>query len=176
MLCEASDLAPNDPNPYLFMGKMITAQATKSQAISQRLARFHKVQPDNAQASYLYAVSLWQQHAGEREKVEALLQNAVRLDSAYAAAHLELGIVYSEGGEIAKAIPAYQKAIEFDPKLPEPHYRLALAYKRTGAKAKADEQLRLYEQTSRDAAQEMDRERRAIQQFVFTLQDRTAPQ
>jgi len=175
-LCEASDLTPNDPNPYLFMGQMVTGQAMKSQAISQRLARFQKLQSQNAQANYFYAVSLWQQQAGEREKTESLLKNAVQLDPAYAAAHLELGIVYAESGEIAKAIPAYQKAIELDPKLPEPHYRLALAYKRIGAKAKADEQLRIYNQASRDASLEMDRERRAIQQFVFTLQDRTAPQ
>jgi len=155
---------------------MVTGQAMKSQAISQRLARFQKLQSQNAQANYFYAVSLWQQQAGEREKTESLLKNAVQLDPAYAAAHLELGIVYAESGETAKAIPAYQKAIELDPKLPEPHYRLALAYKRIGAKAKADEQLRIYNQASRDASLEMDRERRAIQQFVFTLQDRTAPQ
>src|SRR6266851_5810323 len=44
-LCEASDLNPGDPNPYLFMGKMQSAEATQSEATTERLERFVRLQP-----------------------------------------------------------------------------------------------------------------------------------
>jgi len=173
---EASDLTPSDSNPYLFMGSMISAQAIKSSAISNRLARFAELQPANAQANYFYALSLRQQaglkqSSGERLKIRSLLEKAIRLDPTYAAAYLELGIVHADSGDVAEAISDYKRAAELDPKLPEAHYRLALAYKRTGEEDRAQEELRLYKESSSAVATETDRERRAIQQFVFTLQD-----
>jgi tetratricopeptide (TPR) repeat protein len=179
---EASDLNPSDTSPYLFMGRMISAQAIKSAAISNRLARFAELQAGNAQANYFYALSLSQQggpaqSSAEREKVRSLLEKAIRLDPLYAAAYLQLGIVHSDTDDFTGAIAQYKKATELDPKLPEAHYRLALAYKRTGDEARAQEELRLYKESSNTVALEKDRERRAIQQFVFTLQDHpvTAP-
>jgi ATPase subunit of ABC transporter with duplicated ATPase domains len=49
------------------------------------------------------------------------------------------------------------------------HYRLAQAYKRAGETQKAQQQLQLYDQMSKEAAQQSERERREIQQFVYTL-------
>ena len=67
-LCQASDLNPDDPNPYLFMGKMQSAgaQSTAAQGagvsqpdcVADRLKRFASLQPDNALANYYYALSL----------------------------------------------------------------------------------------------------------------------
>ena len=57
--CEASDLNPDDPNPYLLMGKMQAAETADSPAILERLARFARLEPQNALANYYYAVSLW---------------------------------------------------------------------------------------------------------------------
>src|SRR5208282_2058529 len=58
-LCEASDLDPNDPNPYLLMGTMQAVETTRSAAMVKRLERFVRLQPENALANYYYAVSLW---------------------------------------------------------------------------------------------------------------------
>ncbi|MGC1371151.1 MAG: tetratricopeptide repeat protein, partial [Candidatus Sulfotelmatobacter sp.] len=58
-LCEASDLNPEDPDPYLFIGKMQATEAMPPEATAQRLERFAKLQPENALANYYYAVSLW---------------------------------------------------------------------------------------------------------------------
>ena len=176
-LCEASDLNPDDPNPYLFLGKMQTVETMQSGCIVERLGRFARLQPDNALANYYYALSLSKredsQDANNVGLVESLLEKAVRLDSKLAAAYLQLGILHSQQGESSKAISAYQKAIEANPQSEEAHYRLAQAYSRAGEKVKAQTELQLYEQLSKKTAEEVDSERREIQQFVYTLRDGT---
>jgi tetratricopeptide (TPR) repeat protein len=128
-LCAASDLDPADPQPYLFTGKMLAAASKESNAATERLQRFVKLQPDNALANYYYAISLWKRRTGDdAEKfaqVKTLLENAIRLDPKLAAAFLQLGILYSEQKNLPSAISAYQRAIAADPQLEQAHYRLA---------------------------------------------------
>jgi tetratricopeptide (TPR) repeat protein len=179
-LCEASDLNPKDPNPYLFLGKMLTAETALSGGMAERLERFARLQPGNAQANYYYAVSLWKQRRDPEDtknlvQVESLLQKAVRLDPKLAAAHLQLGILYADRKDFPKAIAAYQKAAEADPRLAEPHYRLVQAYKRTGETQKAQQELQLYQQISRQGVVEIERQRHELRQFVYTLQGGSSP-
>ena len=61
-LCEASDLNPEDPAPYLFMGKMELAAPNPLPCVEQKLARFVERQPGNALANYYYAMTFWKQH------------------------------------------------------------------------------------------------------------------
>ena len=123
-LVEASDLAPNNPTPYLFLGRMQSVQATPSEDSVERLRRFAQLQPDNALANYYYAVSLWKEsviaadtdaeaeHDAERVKrVESLLQKATHLDPKLGAAYLQLGILYSQRADFSSAISAYRRAI-----------------------------------------------------------------
>ena len=62
-LVNASDLAPDNPTPYLFLGKMQSVETAPSEGSVERLRRFAQLQPDNALANYYYAVSLWKQSA-----------------------------------------------------------------------------------------------------------------
>jgi len=170
-LCEASDLNPEDPNPYLFLGKMQTVDSMQSDCAVERLGRFLKLQPENAMANYYYAFTLSSHEADVNKLAQAqsLLEKAVRLDPKLAAAHLQLGILYSQQGVTSEAISAYRKAIEANPQLAEPHYRLGQLYSRAGEKSKAQAELQIYEQLSKKTAEESERERREIQQFVYTL-------
>jgi tetratricopeptide (TPR) repeat protein len=177
----ASDLDPADPTPYLFMGKMQSAETVPSRETLERLARFERLRPGDALAHYHYAVGLWKskQSAGGLDEagsaqVEALLQKAVQLDPKLGAAHLQLGILYGQRGDYARAISSYQKAIEVCPDLEETHYRLAQAYRRTGDEANAEEELQLHEQLSKQSKAQAERERRDIQQFVISLRDRSS--
>ncbi len=175
-LCDASDLNPTDAQPYLFMGRMQTVQAAQPSCVQEKLARFVALQPANALARYYYALSLLshQQNSADAEKqVESLLQKAVELDPKFGAAYLQLGILYSDGGDPSAAITAYQKAINADPELEEAHYRLARAYSRAGEKSKAQTEFQLYRKLSKKTAEDDERQRREIQQFVYTLRDRT---
>ena len=177
-LNSASDLAPNDPTPYLFIGKMQSVETVPSKETLDRLARFQRLEPNNALANYYYALGLWKsKQAGSTlddassAQAEALLQKAVQLDPKLGAAHLQLGILYAQRGDYSRAIAAYQKSIQASPELEETHYRLAQAYRRTGDEAKAKEQLRLHEQLSKQSKDEAERGRREIQQFVISLRD-----
>jgi tetratricopeptide (TPR) repeat protein len=198
-LANASDLAPDNPTPYLFLGKMQSAEGTPSEGSVARLERFAQLQPDNALANYYYAVSLWKQsansvdtrrdneHDNERSaRVESLLQKAVHLDSKLGAAYLQLGILYSQRKDFSRAISAYQKAIEVSPEaasreqatpeinetLEVAHYRLAQAYLRTGNKIRAQEELKLHDRLSKQIKEKTERERREIQQFVISLRNK----
>jgi tetratricopeptide (TPR) repeat protein len=190
-LVNASDLAPDNPTPYLFLGKMQSVETTPSEGSVERLERFAQLQPDNALANYYYAVSLWKQSASSVEnersaRVESLLQKAVHLDPKLGAAYLQLGILYSQRADFPRAISAYQKAIEVSleevspeqvtPEINETlevaYYRLAQAYLRTGDKTRAQEQLQLHDRLSKKTKENVERERREIQQFVISLRNR----
>ncbi len=180
-LGSASELAPEDPTPYLFIGKMQTAETVPTKESVERLARFQQYEPGNPLANYYYAVSLWKwrQSVGALDdassaQIEGLLQKAIQLDSKLGAAHLQLGILYAQRGDYTRAIPAYQKAIEVSPELEETHYRLAQAYLRTGDKTKAQEELELNRQLSKNTQDDAERKRRDIQQFVISLRDKNS--
>jgi tetratricopeptide (TPR) repeat protein len=179
-VCEASDLQPADPTPYLFLGKMEKAAPDPMPCVEQKLARFTHDQPANALGNYYYAVALWKQSrsAGEGpetspavQQAEALLQMAVTADPKLDAAYVQLGILYDARGNHKQAIGAYKKAVEANPQSGEAHYRLALAYKRMGDDQKSEQELQLYKQADKTEAAAIEQQRREIRQFLITLQD-----
>ncbi len=190
-LASASDLAPGNPTPYLFLGRMQSVETTPSLGSLERLERFAQLQPDNALANYYYAVGLWKQSPGSDDtersgRVESLLLKAVHLDPKLGAAYLLLGILYAQREDFSRAISTYQKAIEvsgekvslqvanpqLEEALEETHYRLAQAYERTGDKARAQEQLQVHDQLSKKTKEDTERQRREIQQFVISLRNK----
>jgi tetratricopeptide (TPR) repeat protein len=162
---EAADLNPKDPAPYLFLGKISNGPIRGSRGFDERLERFARLDPDSAWANYYYAASL----ARTSPKARALLEKAVRLDPKLGEAFLLLGSIYADEGDWPKAIAAYQNAIAAGPQMEEAHYRLALAYRKTAQPEKAQRELEVYEQLSKQSAEALERERAEIQQFVFEL-------
>ena len=177
-LCDASDLNPDDPNPYLFMGEMQAAETTPSPEIEERLARFVKLQPQNAWAHYYYAVSLrkrWSspEEVADVDQVKSSLQTAIQIDPKLGLAYLQLGILYSEEKDFPKAISTLRQAIEVNPQLEKAHYRLAQLYRLGGETAKAQSELQVYEQITKEKTEEAGRQRHELQQFVYELRDHT---
>lgn len=175
-LCEASDLAPNDPTPYIFLGRILSVENSVSPGVLERVARFAERQPENAMANYYYAVSLWKQRKGPEDdgiaaRVQALLDKAIALDPRLSEASLQLGIVHFERKEFPQAIASYQHAIDVNPKMEQAHYRLAQAYRLSGQTDKAQNELRLFETLSREKETELERERIEVKQFVYTLRE-----
>jgi tetratricopeptide (TPR) repeat protein len=178
-LCRASDLDPSATEPYIFLGRIQNAETAWNAGIADRLARFVQLQPANALANYYYAVSLWKQRKGPDDNgnlplIESSLLKAVSIDPTLAAAHLQLGALYFERKDFPAAIAAYRKAAETAPDLPDAHYRLAQAYRQVGEKTQAQQELQLYKQTSKKAAEEVDREHHEIRQFIYTLRNPAA--
>lgn len=177
-LCEASDLDPNDSNPYLLMGKMQAAETVPSEAIIERLGRFARLQPENALANYYYAVGLTKRRKSPEDvadlaKVKSLLEKAVHLDPKFGAGYLQLGVLYSEQKNFSNAIAAYHQAIEANPRLEEAHFRLAQAYRQAGETVNAQAELQLYDQISKEKSEETERQRHELQQFVYELRGTT---
>ena len=173
-LCEASDLNPGDSNPYLFLGRVQAVESTPSAAITERLQRFARLQPENAMANYYYAVSVWKGRKSPADadnfaQVKPLLEKAIHLDPAFGPAYLQLGILYSERSDLANSVAAYQNAIKATPDMEEAHYRLAQAYRQGGETSKAQAELQRYEQISKEKAAKIEGQRHEVQQFVYEL-------
>jgi len=178
-LCLASDLKPEDPTPYLFLGKMEVTLPTAFSCSEQKLARFLQNQPEHALANYYYAMvvlkrSRESKNSADSQQAEALLKKSVALDPKLGEAYLQLGILYAAQGASDQAIAAFQKAIEVTPGLGEAHYRLSQLYKRAGEKAKSEQEIQLYKQVEKSEADEVERQRREIQQFLIILKDQPA--
>ena len=178
-LCEASDLQPADPTPYLFLGKIEKTIPAPLPCSERKLARFAHEQPGSAQANYYYALSLWKREKGSENaagmrQVEELLEKAVAIDPKLGEAYLQLGILRSARGDFEQAIHDYKKAIEINPQLGEAHRQLGLAYQRTGEKVKAQEEFQAYEQAEKAEAAEIERQRRELRQFLIILKDQPA--
>jgi tetratricopeptide (TPR) repeat protein len=178
-LCDASDLNPTAPVPYIFMGKIEREVPTPLPCVEQKLARFLQKQPDSPLANYLYAMDVWKRQelqANQRDlqQVETLLTKTVKIDRKCVDAYLQLGILYSSQHNYEKAIGFYTKAIELDPQLGEAHYRLAVAYDRTGDPTKAKAEFTLHDEIEKQNAAAVERQRREIKQFLVVLQGQPA--
>jgi tetratricopeptide (TPR) repeat protein len=175
-VCEASDLAPTDPTPYLFLGKMEKAAPDPLPCAAEKLARFAHDQPTNALANYYFAASLWKRAQRSEDprylqKTESLLHKAVAADPKLDEAYVQLGLLYAARGNFAQAISEYKKAVEVNPQSGEAHYHLALAYKRVGEEGKSEQELQLYKQADKTETAAIEQQRREIRQFLIILKD-----
>jgi tetratricopeptide (TPR) repeat protein len=178
-LCEASDLEPASPAPYLFLGQMQAGDPAPLPCVEQKLARFAQDQPENALANYYYGVALWKRDQGSEnsdtlERVQALLEKSFAIDPKLDSAYLQLGNLYFARGALQEALATYQKAVAAKPLGSEAHYRLGLTYKRIGENAKAEREIEEYKQLEKREAATVERQRRELRQFLFVLQDQPA--
>lgn len=174
-LCQASDLNPNDAEPYLFMGKMEIASPDPLPCIEAKLQRFVNLRPADAVANYYFAMAYWKQ-AGRSAppetlaNVERFLSKAVEDDPKCSSAYLQLGVIQASRSNYKTAAEYYRKAIEADPSSSEAHFRLGVAYDRLGEKDKAAPEFQLHDELEKKQAAAVDRQRREVKQFLVLLE------
>jgi len=178
LLLRAADLSPSDPRCYLFLSKAYDSSPGQADEVIQRFARFSELQPNNARASYYYAMSLWKGKRAQDpglnlHQIESLLQKSVALDPTLADAHLQLGNLHSDQSQYAESIPEYRKALENNPDLADARYRLGQAYVHTGEKDRAQEQFQVYQKLRAQHLADLDKQRADIRQFVYSEKDET---
>lgn len=174
-LMRATDLAPADPHPYYFLSKAYRRAPGETPEVIARFRRLESLRPNDPQAVYYCAVSLWKGNEMKRSgaghgQVEELLKKAVRLDPSFADAHLELGNFYYQGHRYAEAVPEFQQALQLDPGLTNAYYSLGQAYVRLGKKDLAEKEFAAHQKLYNRHLAEDDREREQIRQFVLSME------
>jgi tetratricopeptide (TPR) repeat protein len=150
-LCQASDLQPADPRPYMFLAKMYSVSAANAGEIVTRMKRFAETSPANPFAYFYYALSAWKGARGDPQRpinqgdIETLLRKSISLDPRFADAHLQLGTLLYDQRRYEEAIAEFNAAIQLKPGDPDAHYHLAQTYLRAGDEERGQEELRLYE-------------------------------
>jgi tetratricopeptide (TPR) repeat protein len=177
-LCDASDLNPRDPEPYLFMGRIEVAAPSPLACVKNKLARFEREQPDNSLANFFYAMAIWKDSGpalddATQRQVQSLLTKAVQIDPKCSDGYLQLGNLSSSTHDYRQAINLYSKAIATNPDLSEAHYRLGVAYDRVGEKQKADREFQLHEQIEKEQKAAVEKQRREVKQFVVVVPSET---
>jgi tetratricopeptide (TPR) repeat protein len=178
-LCKASDLKPNEPGPYLYLGQMEKTVNAPLPCAEEKLAQFAELQPANAAANYYYAISLIKREkdartGGDPRAAQTLLEKSVRLDPKNAAAYVALGALAVQRDDFAQAIKDYQQAIAVSPQLSEAHYRLSLAYKRAGDDAAAKREMETYQSAEKAENAQADEQNRDLKQFLVILKSQPA--
>jgi tetratricopeptide (TPR) repeat protein len=176
-LCEASDLNPADPQPYLFLGRMEIAATELLGCSDEKLRRFVTLQPQNPLANDYYGFLLWKQgrqiaHGDEFSRAESYYKKAIALDPKLGEVYLHLGMLYNARGDKNAALRAFEQGVAANPKLSAAHYQLSLAYRRAGESGKAEQQMKLYEELKHSEDVEVEKERREIRQFVTTSKEK----
>ncbi len=176
----ATDLAPTDARPYLFLAKAYNVSNTQVSEVISRLRRFVELEPHDARARYYYALALWKGHRSRDvpvnlDEIESLLKSAMALDPGFADAHLQLGILYADKRKYPDAIEEYRQAIKLWPDLAEAHYRLGQVLVRVGEKARAQEALEVYSLLHQQQVAETEKQRQEIQQFIYTMKQTPKP-
>jgi tetratricopeptide (TPR) repeat protein len=172
-LLAAADLNPSDPRCYLFLSKAYDSSPNQAEEVIERFRRYSELQPRNALAQFYFAMSMWK---GKRaadtsldlHEIEALLQKSIALDETLPEAHMQLGNLYADQRAYDKSIPEYVRALELNANLPDAHYRLGQDYVHVGQKDRAQKEFEIYQQLRAQHMAEIDKERAAVQQFVYS--------
>ncbi len=142
-VCAGVDLNPADLRPLVFLGMMIDLTPESAPLVRQRLEGFAKRYPRNAQAQYLYGLSLTR--TATPAAAEPYLRRAITLAPGLAEPHLELGKLCADTNRTAEAIRELEAALERSPRMEAAHYRLGQLYQRTGQTALAKRHLAEYQ-------------------------------
>ena len=176
-LLKAAALTPSDPRCYYFLSRAYNSSSSHADEVVQAFRRYAALKPENGQAQYYYALSLWKSRtrsAPDFEQVEFLLKKAVVLNDKLPEAHLQLGDLYAEQHLYEKSVPEYERALALNPNLSDAHYRLATDYVHLGQKQKAEQQFAAYQKLRAEHLAEVDKQQAEVKQFVYSAESAAA--
>ncbi|MFN0106135.1 MAG: tetratricopeptide repeat protein [Bryobacteraceae bacterium] len=134
------DLAPETPQPYIFLARMIDQLPERVPEIRARAEAWLRMEPTNGFAPFVVA------RAGLADaEAKPLILEAMRRDATVWEFPFELGQLLERARDLAGAAAAYEKAVLLNAQVPEPHYRLARVYDRLGMAAKAARERSLHQ-------------------------------
>ncbi|MCP5120259.1 MAG: tetratricopeptide repeat protein, partial [bacterium] len=131
--------APDIPQPYYFVGKMLENASDRLPEVKERAGHFEARHPRSPIGYVLHArVIILQlpplQYGDEAERAHDLLQKALSIKEDQADAHYLLGTLLERKKDYAAAARHLERSIALNEKDPAPHFRLAMVYTRLGRK------------------------------------------
>lgn len=178
-LMKATDLAPSDAHAYYFLSKAYDQSPDEADEVIQRFRRFADLRPNDAQALFDYAMSLWKGRRSDTDaayldRVESLLRKSIELDPSFSDAHLQLGNLHSQRRKYSEAVPEYREALKFSPDVPETHFRLGQAYVHLGQQDLAQKEFAIHQRLYEARLAQDDKQRAEIKQFVYSAKSAPA--
>ncbi len=137
-------LAPEVPQPYIFLGRMIDQLPDRVEALREVAAVWYRNEAKNGFAPFVYARALAAAGAPDNE-TKPLLLEAMRRDGKVWEFPFELAQMLERQRDWAGAAREYEKAIALNPGVPEPHYRLARVYDRLAKPALAARERQIHQ-------------------------------
>jgi tetratricopeptide (TPR) repeat protein len=130
-------LAPDVPQPYVFLGRIMEHAGDRLPEVVASLTAFEARNPNDPLGHTLHAKSLIAAlppagYTAEAQTAAELLQRALAIKEDSAEAHYLLGVVLERKGDYAGAASHLERSIALNGKDPAPHYRLARVYARLG--------------------------------------------
>lgn len=168
-LLEAVNLKPNSTIGWNLLGDAYDSAPGLQREIEGAFGSYLKTAPRDPAAYYHYGAILYEREQAEggsnyRDAIQNLSQ-ALRLNSDFADAHFELGLIAFAEGKTEQSITSFQKAINLEPGFAAAHYRLGLAYKRAGNEVAAREELSRFKMLKED-----ERQRGRVLQSLDTIE------
>ncbi len=150
-------LAPDVPQPYVFLGRILEHATGRLPELTQRFSEFQNRQPENYLGYMLHAKALIAQlpPAGNEPELGTafgLLVKSLSLKEDDAEAHYLMGVLLERRGDFEKAAEHLERSVALNPKESAPHYRLARVYYRLGRKEEAARERALHEKLSEQEA------------------------
>jgi len=88
--------------------------------------------------------------AGQAEKAEGYLREAIRIEPGFAQAHYRLGLALEKLNRLEESVAAMREAARLDPAYPDPHWALARVLRRTGDREGAEQAVRDYQRLKKE--------------------------
>ena len=79
-----------------------------------------------------FTLALQHQKKNNFKIAEKLYEEILKIDSKYAGAHNNLGVIYRALGKLQKAISCYEKVIKIHPNHAGAHYNLGMVFNELG--------------------------------------------
>ncbi len=144
------DLAPDVPQPYVFLGRMMDHLTDRLPEITARFAQFEARNPKSPLGYLLHAKGIIAQLPATGFPPEAataleLVQKSLALEDKDAEAHYQMGVLLDRRKDYQDAATHLERSIQLNAKDSAVHFRLARVYDRLGRKEDAAREREIHE-------------------------------
>jgi predicted Zn-dependent protease len=138
------DLAPEVPQPYVFLSKMLDQAVDRFPEILPRFEAWAASNPSDPLAQFVYAKGLLVS-GGDQDKAEKLLRVSIALKADQWESHYELGVLLEKQRKFPEAAAELERSVAINRDQADVHYHLARVYDRWGQPNKAAEHRAIHE-------------------------------